>query len=471
MPGGNPQHNNWAGSERQITKENVHSLQLLYRYKTDNPSDGFLSSPSVVGNLITYLGFKEMLLFTGSSGRVYSVDADLSKPVWESHLPGTMTAPLISAGSSASSLHFAALASEPPRPPGAPPPRRNPYLPPLDQTLSPMLPTTLTRLNAMYTVSGDGFLHIVNSSTGEDLLPAVRFLAPGTRVIGLNLHDNVVYATTPAGLYAVDLMSPQKTVTSFSPASGEFAGTQGATLADDGTVYVECAYSPDGKRPYEAVLALRPKDLLIKDYFLMGKLGKEPAGITPAVFNWGGRELIVAASREGKLYLLDIKSMGGANHKTPLYAGKLIKGNARGAFSTWLDVETGLRRVYVPIFGRTGNDSVAAFLMQGTREKPSLQRLWLGDRMAAPAPVVIANGMVFVLATGDAAIPTQRKPATLHAFDAATGQSLFNGPGAPVSSPLSGGLAVANGRVYFTARDNSAYCFGIADQQMQLRVQ
>src|SRR5215471_5078261 len=118
MPGGNPQRNGWAGAERRINKGNVGGLKLLYKYQTDNQSNGVdgLSAPIISGNLITYRGFKEMLMFTGSSDKVFSVDADLNKLLWESHLPyaaakpssasstvacpGGLTAPVITSGSS-----------------------------------------------------------------------------------------------------------------------------------------------------------------------------------------------------------------------------------------------------------------------------------------------------------------------------------------------------------------------------------
>ena len=41
------------------------------------------------GLLITYLGFKEMLVFGGSSDNVYSVDADLNRLIWKRHFETT----------------------------------------------------------------------------------------------------------------------------------------------------------------------------------------------------------------------------------------------------------------------------------------------------------------------------------------------------------------------------------------------
>ena len=117
----------------------------------------------------------------------------------------------------------------------------------------------MTELNAVYTVSSDGYLHVLNSSTGQDLIPAIRFLQPNAKVTSLNLRDNVVYATTADNcdgyrnaLFALDILSPQKTVTTFVPPQGEFAGTDATSIGNDGTVYVQVAY------PKATVVALTP---------------------------------------------------------------------------------------------------------------------------------------------------------------------------------------------------------------------
>src|ERR1700746_3176814 len=85
---GGPQRNGWARSERTINPANVSQLQLLYKFQAANQSRprSSLTAPIVDGNLITYLGFKEMLVFGSSSGKVFSRDADLNKPLWEAQL-------------------------------------------------------------------------------------------------------------------------------------------------------------------------------------------------------------------------------------------------------------------------------------------------------------------------------------------------------------------------------------------------
>jgi outer membrane protein assembly factor BamB len=341
-------------------------------------------------------------------------------------------------------------------------------------------------------VSSDGYLHILNSSTGQDLIPSVRFVPPNAKITSLNLRDNVVYATTADNcdgyqnaLFAIDILSPEKTVRSFIPPQGGFAGTVGTAIGNDGTVYVQVAYpkANDAKRSYETVVALTPKELKVKDYFNIGgkplKSEPEAAGVTPVVFSFPGRDLVIAGGRAGRIYLLDSRSLGGLDHRTPLFAtpeiakrSKKNQGNGfRGVFSTWFDVDTGTRRFYTTVFGplrsakgAADSGAVIALELRGTPERPTLEPIWVSGPGASPTPAVIANGVVFVLSTAGTELS---KVATLHGLDAITGKDLYSGAVSASTAP-SGGLALANGRVYFTGSDNAVYCFGIPAEQKQL---
>ncbi len=534
MAAGGPQRTAWARSERLIEKSNVSQLQLLYKFKPENTSGGLnaLTPPIVNGNLITYVGFKEMLIFGTRSNKVFSIDADVNKPIWVSTLagesqpqtqisdtcPGGLTAPVIFAGSSSASRRFNAQRQTPTAPGTPPAPRRSPYFPPLEQTLYPLLPTTLTRLAALYAVSSDGSLHILNSSTGQDLLPAVRFVPPHSKVTSLNIQDNVVYATTGGncdgfrnGLYALDLLSPDKKVTMFVLEEGGFSGAGGTTLGSDGTVYVQVLYRPDGAtgKARHALVALAPKTLAVRDFFLEDDKGgaaknavNEP-GISPLVFTFHGRDLLLAGGRTGRLYLLDSKSLGGADHHQPLYASEPIPKpdkkfagyGFRGSFTSWLDFNDSSRWFYAPIFGpvdakasgtmvsdKPVNGSVIALKLVEENDKPQLKPLWVSQDIPSPASPVSANGMVFVLSSGEPARLAKQNgkpysaseraqmsaPAQLIVLDATTGKGLYSSGKVATAGSSNGGLAVANGRAYFTTDDNTVYCFGLLKGQSQL---
>ena len=535
---GGPQRDGWAKSEGLLSSKNIGSLQLLYKFKADNATRGLdsLTPPIVNGNLITYRGFKEMLIFGGSSEKVFSVDADLNKLIWESSFakgeerspdkaptvtcPGGLTAPVTMAGSSSASMQFAALAARMPAVGGLRPRRPSPYFPPLAQSIYPLTPTTLTQLAAMYALSGSGYLHVVNSSTGEDLLPAIKFLPPNQRVTSLNVWQNVIYATTAGdcngnanSLYAIDLLSKDHKVASFATEGGGFAGLGGTAVGHDGTVYVQVTNRP-GDRPgqyRDTVVALTPRDLKVKDYFTpkgksLNKKDLSEPGITPLVFRQQGRDMILAGGRDGRLYLLQASSLGGADHATPLLKTDVIAPRAknydgagfRGTFSSWQDVDTGLRWFYAPVFGRAKtpkgvengaaapkNGSVVAYKLSEQNGQPSLQFLWISGDVPSPSPVVIANGLALLLSSGDSPRIAKKngepytvaerqqsgQHATVYALDALTGKQLYSSGSQVTGYSHPAALAVANGRLYFATSENSMYCFGFPATQPQLAAQ
>src|SRR5437588_12181215 len=54
--------------------------------------------------------------------------------------------------------------------------------------------------------------------------------------------------------------------------------------------------------------------------------------VTPVVFPYKGRDLIVGSGKEGRFFMLDSASLGGADHRTPLYRSDLIS-NEEGDFA------------------------------------------------------------------------------------------------------------------------------------------
>ena len=86
---------------------------------------------------------------------------------------------------------------------------------------------------------------------------------------------------------------------------------------------------------------------------------------------------------------------------------------------------------------------------------PALRPAWQPRNLKVPDPVALANGVAFVLATGEnvnqRAGPKARQtentqPAVLYAFDARTGKELYNS--AMGTWVHFSGLAIAQGRIY-----------------------
>jgi hypothetical protein len=273
------------------------------------------------------------------------------------------------------------------------------------------------------------------------------------------------------------------------------------------------AQFPDGRGDvagdYNDTVVALTKDLKVKDYFTPsgGKGAAIPKGIsvpgvTPAVFAWKGKDVVVAAARDGRVFLLDGSSLGGSDHHTPLAVTGPISspdagfaGNGiAGTFSSWED-ETGTRWVYASVqgplagtakFGQTngeaGHGSVVAFRIVDRDGKSAFEQTWVSRDMQGPAPTVIANGLVFALASGDStreakengspySISEREKMstrATLYVLDAATGAELYSSGNMASVFSHNSGIAIANRRIYFTTHDNYVYSLGFLAEQPQL---
>ena len=595
-PGGNPQRDGWAKFEKAFTKENVGNLQLLYTYTAENGAHGLndLTSPLVNGLLITYLGFKEMLVFGGSSDVVYSVDADLNRTIWKTQLgakvdkpqtsdatgfcSGGMTAALVMPGSSTAAGRGFGFRRLPPgatsvagnRTPAAPmaggpitpgaagtPPAQLPTaktpadplpfgsVPPQAQpqgsAATPVSPTMGVALNGMPTpgapvrppgllatgfgrpgaflaVSSDGNLHVLNTATGADRVPSIPFVPAGAKVTSLNVSDETVYAATsdncggaPNGIYAADLTNTPAKIASFVTNGGGPTGLAGSAIAKDGVVY---ARLPEGHGEVagdynDSVVALAPKTLEVKDYFTPTQLPtaskkKVPvASATPLVFEWKTKTMVLTSARDGSLYLLDAASLGGDDHHHAAFKSKQVASQDKryagngfwGAFASWEDTATLTRWVYASMWGppegstkfKTTNGnaphgSVVAFTVQDQNGEPVLVPEWISPDITTPGPVVTANGLVFVLSSGETARQAKENGspytvaereklathATLYALDGKDGKELYSSNTMARTFSHSGSLAIANRRIYFTTNDNTAFCLGFLSEQPQL---
>ena len=533
---GNPQRDGWAKAEKAFTKENAKNIELLYKYSADNQTKSLmaLTTPIINGNLITYLGFKEMLVFGGSQDKVYSVDADLNRRIWETHFeykadkpaltptavcPGGLTASLAMPGSSTAAGRG-----------GAPPGRgrdwgrrsrtggRGRSATAGTRSGAPANPAVCLpagnfgRAGIFIAIGSDGYLHALNTSTGTDKVPAVHFLPANSKVNGLNINDGVIYAATdencggnPNGLYALDMSGAEHTVSVFETNGAGPAGSGGTAISADGTIYAQI---PDGRGDvagnYNDTVVAFSKDLKVKDYFtpsgepVASKKSISTPGITPVVFAWKGKDMVVAAGRNGRVYLLDGSSLAGADHHTPLAETEPVaspdlkyEGNGfAGTFSSWEsteDADNPVRWIYAPLQGPLnpsakighGNGDYVAWQRcripgrrAGILANPRSLRVWASrDMMATPAPPVTANGLVFALARGESSreekengkalsIAEREKMAshaTLFVLDGATGAELYSsGNIAATAFAHNSGQASRSqtGESYFTTHDN-----------------
>ena len=288
---------------------------------------------------------------------------------------------------------------------------------------------------ALYVLASDGKLHAFNLVSGEDLIPATKFLPPFSKMWSLNAANGMLYSTTSqgcngaaSGVYAMDLSNADRKISYFqtgAPGSGVW-GRAGVALTADGRVVFETGdgpYDPAKNLYSDSVIALAGKDLKLADYYTpanrawITKKDLDMGNISPTIFPFKNWELIAASGKEGVIFLLDSKSLGGADHRTPLYRSPLFANDEVnlsgkgfwGAFTTWED-SAGTRWLAAPAngppaagvkfahdSGPTPDGSVMAFQVELKDGKPTLTPGWNSVNMSLPTPSIFANGMVFCL--------------------------------------------------------------------------
>jgi hypothetical protein len=200
----------------------------------------------------------------------------------------------------------------------------------------------------------------------------------------------------------------------------------------------------------------------------------------PTILRHASREIVTAATRDGRVIVLDMLSLGGADHATPLYASKpwlaagaSIAGDALAASQQ----EAGTSWILLPISGRPAsgvistngeiaNGAVIALKLQsGGGGTLSLEPAWTSHDLAAPATPMTINGVVFTLATGVPARAGRGTPAVLHAYNGTTGQRLWTSDKAMTGPASPGSFWTGTGQVYVGAVDGSLYAFGFNDER------
>lgn len=534
---GDVQRSSWVASDVRLTRDAVAKgeVKFLWKMKLANEARQLhsLTQPILMDRLISHRGFKALAFVGASAERVYAIDTDLARTYWESVINyssitppanSTWTCPggLVAAVSRPSALASSAFGrgggrggrsgssvGEPGRGApslqqaagagrgsgeAAPAGRGAPAAAAADaqgRGAGRGIPAGVAALGGgptenVYVLGSDGFVRALNAHNGAERYQAVQFLPANARTSGLTFVDGVLYTATsngcgavPNGIYAIDLTSDEKKTVSWLTGGPNVAGIAGLAFGADGTVYAATA-AHDGAAPYaSAVVALEPKTLKLKDWFSAPGADFNAA---PVIFRHKDRDLVVATANDGRLYVLDGASLGGAGHTTPLHVtGKYTGAGGTGSVATWED--QGTRWIAAPVTGAPGAEvpftanglrpsgAIAAFRLADQGGAIRLEPAWASRDMTSPLTPVIFNGVVFAVSSGEhraAAGPAltarqraQRSvPAVLYAFDALTGRELWNS-GKAITSFARSGLAAAAGQVYVVTFDNTLYAFGI----------
>jgi outer membrane protein assembly factor BamB len=476
----------WQRAESKITPHNAGKLQLLWKVKLPSKTMGMMSfrEPVIVSGVKTADGVHTLAIFAGAANQVFAVDAETGKVVWQSNLKWESDKPQ-EEGEGRGFICTNALSA-------------TPVVSPIDAPV-----------RRLYVLASDGYLHTMDLGTGEDTDAAIEVLSmPYGKPYGLNLVNNVIYTVSgqgcggvPNALYAVNLANKKLTVS--SPPQAGLWGTAGPAVGSDGTIYFESgdgAYDAAAGKLSTSVEAFTFANdtLTLKDYYspinhVWLTRRDLDMNATPAVFPWKGRDVLVGSGKEGRYFVMDSKSMGGADHETPLFRSELYSNTnvnfqtegTWGSLASW-EAKNGTRWVLGPTggetvkfqksYGPTPHGGVIALKLVDKDGKTGLETAWRSTDMITAEPPVVANGVVFVLAGGEftgqanddmgGLYSAQERikrsvPAKLFALDANSGKELYSSGDQITSFLHQAGPSVVDGKVMFGTFDGTVYCFGI----------
>jgi hypothetical protein len=488
--GNDPGHSGWQKNETKISKETAGTtFRYLWKIKLGQSTQDTqtFSEPLLALRLINAQGFKDLVLW-GSTDTVYAVDSELGTIVWKKSFEVPATS-----GPGACRPRNLSIVMEPPvvinfgarRAPGTPPP----------PAPAPPPPATQRRvgvnaggggfgLRGIYVLTGDGMLHEQVLTTGVDYAPsapAVKFLpAANANPDGLSMIGKTIFTMTgrgcggaPNGVWAIDLASPDYSVSHYATHKISPLGLAGPTVGDGVAYVVSGSGASDTATGVYAnsITSLDVKDLKVKDWYTPVGEGKLQS-VTPVAFTYKDKKVVAAPGKDGSFVLLDNASLGGADHHTPLAETAKIskaKSDSSDGLASWQDangtawvlasvsgpVDAGAK--FATTNGPAPHGSIVAFKVEEQNGKTVLTPGWISRDLTNPAPPVIANGVVIALSQGDAATH-----AKLYVLDATTGKELYtSGDAIPTYAHLTG-VAVGDGHAFFTTHDNTLYSFGIA---------
>lgn len=490
--GADAHRSSWVRTDPKISKDSMlkPGFQFLWKVKLNNEAkqSNSLTPPALLTGYIGYRGFRSLGFVGGSSDNVYGIDTDLARIEWQKHFalsspapapqggsltcPGGMTANLARSVAAAfpaaldgrggpggggrggparsgvgepgqGAVTLAASADLAGRGgfPGAP---GGPGVP-----AAPGAPGVPGRggsggfgrtPNFVYALSSDGMLHSMYVSNGAEPEPPVRFLPANANAAGLIVVDNVAYAATtrgcggvPDGVWALDLAS--RKVAHWESNGGGVSGSAGPAIGPDGTLY--------GTTGAGKLVALEPKTLKLKGSYTAEK---QEFTSSPVVFQYKEKTLIAAATKDGRIHLLDSSALGGALYKTR--ASSNAADFAPGALASWQGFD-GTRWLLAPTAG-----AVVAWKVADQNGALSLQPGWVSRDLASPLTPMIINGVVFAVSRG------RSKPAVLYALDATSGKELWNSGTTITSFVHTGGLSGGGSQLYLGTHDGTLFAFG-----------
>jgi outer membrane protein assembly factor BamB len=403
----------WDRAETKISKATAPHLQLLWRFQTDTvpvPVNRYETlTDIVVADKIPTPGGLRKIVFVGShDNTIYAIDAEKGSVIWKRSYPNNEKPPLAPTGNCPNNMNATPVID-----------RQN---------------------GILYFLPNDGKIRGVSLSNGEDRFPATSIVPPYSRNFSLNLSDGRIFTATARGcanavseVVAISVNTPDHNISRFYTSPGKGSGPWGrggivrtpfgwlAQTADG-------AYDPASGRWGDSVVGLNMQGAVTDSFTppnqeYIDARDFDLGSSSPVVFPFGGRTLVATAAKEGVIYLLDARNLGGKDHRTALYTSPRFSNDAMlfsyngmwSTISTYLDAQ-GKRWLLAPFYGPAAKDTAGlfpkshgptvngelmAFTVEGSAEHPTLQPRWMSGDLDLPGPAVVANGVILILANGD----------------------------------------------------------------------
>lgn len=492
--GHDPQRSGWAYGESTLTPQNVAQLKLLWKTQVKNEPRSLtaLTTPVVASGVVTPQGIKTLVYVAGSADHLDALDAANGALAW------TLD------------FHTEVL-----------PKQEGMWLCPNGLNATPVIDRNT---NAIYAIAVDGRLYGLDLGTGKIKFGPAQFVPAFSKNWSLNLFDGVIYTAisqgcggAQSGIYSMDIRQPDRPIVRdlfVSPDGGGIWGRGGPVIGKNGRIYVltgDGGFDPSDGEFASSVLAASLDNLQLEDYYTpnnwkeVTRYDLDMGSASPVWFAYRNYDLLAGAGKEAVLYLMNADALGDRDHQTPLQTlhlandEKAFQGKGVwGGLSAWRD-DQDQTWIYVPVWGPLSKDAPAFPLSNGSNphgcvmafkvaldpssKKPILQPVWVSGDFNLPEPVVIANGVVLALSTGENPMQTtssgvivndtnlrlltdaerrqNTKNAVLYAMDAKTGKTLYSSGDAMPSWVHFSGLAVADGRIYVVDHNSRVYCFGL----------
>jgi hypothetical protein len=310
---------------------------------------------------------------------------------------------------------------------------------------------------SVYAIAADGTLHTLGAMEGKDLKKPLPFLPANANVADTIAIGDTIYAATtngcggiPNGIWALERTAESPKTISWK-SGGNVAGI---AFDSQGALFAAIGEGAGGTGEYAgSIVSLDPKTLEVKDWFTAGA----PFATGPTIFSYDGQEVVAAAAKDGRIFLLSAASLGGSDHKTALHASAATTSSASWtptALATWQDASKN-RFLLLPAV--SGKGTIIGYKLAGTAASPRIEQAWASGDLGAPSAPIVVNGVVFALKTGSAS-----SPAVLYAFDGSSGKELWNSGKAITSYVRSTALWSSNAQVYVATQDGTVYAFGFA---------